>query len=38
MLLFDEAKDFGFILTEGHRTASFPVRLGSALAPAAQYG
>ena len=38
MLSSDEAKDFGFILTEGHRTASFPVRLRSALAPAARCG
>jgi hypothetical protein len=38
MLWYDEAKDFGFILTEGHRTASFPLRLRSALAPAARCG
>ena len=44
MLSSDEAKDFGFILTEegerisAQRTASFPVRLGSALATAARCG
>jgi len=38
MLWFDEGEGLGFILTEGHWTASFPVKLRSAVAPAARCG